>query len=73
MSLLTAFDYETAAPHPLASGDILIQALGSDKKKRRGKLIFIVPDEKSARPVTVDSPEIMNTISQIIKGEISSL
>jgi 3-dehydroquinate synthase len=72
MSLLSVFDYETAAPHPLADTEALIQALGSDKKKRGGKLVFIVTDKKSARPVTVDSPELMNTISQIIKGELSS-
>jgi len=71
MSLLAAFDYETRAPHPLAACDELIQALGSDKKKRRGKLVFIVPDDKSARPITVDTSDLMNTISQIIKGEIS--
>jgi len=73
MSLLADFDYETRVPHPLAPCDELIQALGSDKKKRRGKLVFIVPDEKSARPITVDSSDLMNTISQIIKGEISLL
>jgi 3-dehydroquinate synthase len=73
ISLLSAFDYETAAPHPLASYAELIQALGSDKKKRRGKLVFIVPDEKSARPVTADSPDFMNTVSRIIEGEISFL
>ena len=71
-SLLTALDYETRAPHPLADSDVLIKALGSDKKKRGGNLIFIVPDERTARLVTVDSPELMNTISQIIKGELSS-
>jgi len=73
MSLLTAFGYETAAPHPLAaacSGELL-QALGSDKKKRRGRLVFIVPDGKSAVPVTADTPEFMNTISKIIMGEMS--
>jgi len=71
MSLLTAFDYETAAPHPFAAGDELIRALGSDKKKRSGKLIFIVPDEKSARPVTAEAPEFLNTVYRIIKGEMS--
>ncbi len=70
MSLLKAFDYETAAS---AAGAELIQALGSDKKKRRGKLIFIVPDEKSARPITADSLEFMDTVGRIIKGEISFL
>jgi len=71
-SLLADFDYETRAPHPLANGAELLQALGSDKKKRRGKLVFIVPDEKSALPITVDAPEFMNTISKIIEGGISS-
>jgi 3-dehydroquinate synthase len=71
MSLLTAFKYEIAAPHPLAACAELIHALGSDKKKRRGKLIFIVPDDKSARSITADSPEIMNRISKIIEGGIS--
>jgi 3-dehydroquinate synthase len=73
MSLLKAFDYETASPHPLAAGAELLQALGSDKKKRRGKLVFIVPDEKSARPVTADSPEFMNTVSRVIEGAASFL
>jgi len=73
MSLLTAFDYETAAPHPFAAGAEIIRALGSDKKKRGGKIIFIVPDEKSARPVTADVPDFMNTVSRIIEGAASSL
>jgi 3-dehydroquinate synthase len=73
MSLLKAFDYETAAPHPLAEGAELIQALGSDKKKRRGKLVFIVPDEKSARSVTADAPDFMNTVSRIIEGDSAFL
>jgi 3-dehydroquinate synthetase len=73
VSLLTVFNYEIKAPHPLADGAEIIRALGSDKKKRRGKLVFIVPDEKSARPVTADSPEFMNTVSRIIEGDASFL
>jgi 3-dehydroquinate synthase len=73
MSLLKAFNYETAAPHPVADGAELIQALGSDKKRRRGKLVFIVPDEKSARPVTADSPEFMNIVGRVIEGAVSFL
>jgi 3-dehydroquinate synthase len=73
VSLLKAFDYELAAPHPLAASAELIRALGSDKKKRQGKPVFIVPDEKSARPLTADSPDFMNTISRIIEGDAPSL
>jgi len=74
MALLKAFHYETAAPHPLVSNaEGIIQALGSDKKKRRGKLVFIVPDEKSARPVTADTLDFMDTVSKIIEGTASSL
>jgi 3-dehydroquinate synthase len=72
LSLLTAFEYETRAPHSLADSAEIIQAMRGDKKKRRGKLVFIVPDEESARSVTADSPELLNMISKIIEGGISS-
>jgi len=76
MSLLAGFDYETKAPHPLiannaAGGARIIDALNSDKKKRNGKLVFIVPDEKSAVPITADSSELINMINKIIEGGIS--
>ncbi|MDR2718089.1 MAG: 3-dehydroquinate synthase [Treponema sp.] len=67
-ALLSAYGYETAAPHPLmgsASGDFM-QALGSDKKKRGGNLSLIVPGEKSAQAVNTAADSFMNTISQII-------
>ena len=71
-SILTAYNYEGGAPHPLINNvDNFIQALGSDKKKRGGKLTFIVPDEHSARPVTVDSDSLMDTVRRIINGELS--
>jgi len=67
-ALLTAYGYEIAAPHPLmGSTETFMQALGSDKKKRGGNLSFIVPDEKSARPVlTTISASFMDTIGKII-------
>jgi len=72
-SLLAAYNYEGGAPHPLINNvNDFIQTLGSDKKKRSGKLTFIVPDEHSARPVTVDSPPLMETVRRIINGELSA-
>ncbi|MCL1930383.1 MAG: 3-dehydroquinate synthase, partial [Treponema sp.] len=69
-TLLAAYGYEGGAPHPLMNdAAIFIRALGSDKKKRGGKLTFIVPDEHSARPVTVDSPSLMDTVRCIINGK----
>jgi 3-dehydroquinate synthase len=71
-TLLAAYGYEGGAPHPLIHNvNDFIQALGSDKKKRGGKLAFIVPDEHSARPVTVDTDSLMDTVRRIIKGELS--
>jgi 3-dehydroquinate synthase len=68
LALLAACRYETASPHPLAAdSDAFMRALGSDKKKRGGKLRFIVPDAQSAR--IVPATEYRDTIVRIIKGE----
>ena len=57
-ALIAACGYETAGVHPLIKNkENFLAALEHDKKKRDGKLIFIVPDEKSARPVSVDSEQ----------------
>jgi hypothetical protein len=71
-----AFGFELASPHPLAAGTEnfmleYMRALNCDKKKRNGSLVFIAPDEKSARPIHADSIELKNTISRIINGEIA--
>jgi 3-dehydroquinate synthetase len=48
-ALLTAYGYETAAPHPLLGDpEKFMKALGSDKKKRGGKSVFIIPGAASA-------------------------
>ncbi|GHV93944.1 3-dehydroquinate synthase [Spirochaetia bacterium] len=70
-ALLAAYGYETAAPHPLMGNEEnFLKALGDDKKKKSGKLSFIVPDEKSARPLTIASHAEMGTIKQLLKGEL---
>jgi 3-dehydroquinate synthase len=71
-TILTAYGYEGGAPHPLIKNvNNFLQTLGSDKKKRGGNLTFIVPDEYSARPVTVDSASLMDVVERIVNGEMS--
>jgi 3-dehydroquinate synthase len=64
--LLADCGYETRSPHPLVTNhEAFEQALGSDKKKRGGKLQIIAPDAQSARVIPAASH-----ISRIIKGEL---
>jgi 3-dehydroquinate synthase len=54
-TLLAAYGYETAAPHPLMTGtEAFMYALGNDKKKRGDNFHFIVPDSQGARSVMVN-------------------
>jgi 3-dehydroquinate synthase len=41
--LLTAYDYETKAPHPLAKSKDVLDAMQADKKQSGRQLKFIVP------------------------------
>jgi 3-dehydroquinate synthase len=43
VALLRSFDYELAAPYPLGDATLFMNALSSDKKKKAGKLSFVVP------------------------------
>ena len=53
VSLVEAFGYHTAAPHPLmGNGALFLDALRSDKKKKGGEPVFIVPAEEGARMVS---------------------
>jgi len=70
-NLIEAFGYESAAPHPLAdNADALFTAMGSDKKKRNGKITFIIPNEISACPVTLESDSELNILKNILNGTI---
>jgi 3-dehydroquinate synthase len=52
VSLIEAFGYCTAAPHPLmGDGSLFLEALHSDKKRKGGEPVFIVPAEEGARMV----------------------
>jgi len=69
-ALVTSFGYDCACPHPLmGSTDTFLKAMKSDKKKKEGKPVFIIPDEKSARPFALETENDMKTLEKIIKGE----
>jgi len=67
--LIASFGYNCACPHPLASDkDALLNAMKSDKKKKQGKLTFVVPDEKSASFLTLESDSEKKLLENILKG-----
>lgn len=71
ISILRACGYELKSPHPfLGNTETFMQALNNDKKKRGGNLVFIVPDEQSARAVTIN-PASQKAIYRIANGELS--
>jgi 3-dehydroquinate synthase len=54
-ALLNGLGYETAAPHPLGlPAETLLGAMKSDKKRKQGKLAFIVPAGTGAVIVSED-------------------
>jgi len=67
---LSGMGYCISSSHPSAGGkntaSSLLNAMKSDKKKRNGKLVFIVPDAKSACPVTIDSESDMKILENIL-------
>jgi 3-dehydroquinate synthase len=65
-ALLRSFGYQTAAPHPLVKNEgAFFQALGRDKKKAAGKMVYIVPDGRSARTAVLEGDSLLK---QIIHG-----
>jgi 3-dehydroquinate synthase len=55
LSILAAGGYETAAPYPLPlNPGIFWEALESDKKKKDGKLRFVVPAAEGARLAVIE-------------------
>ena len=60
-ALIRSYGYEVKAPHPLAPhADELLRAMTSDKKKKAGTGVFVLPSERSARlvPVSYDDPRL---------------
>jgi 3-dehydroquinate synthase len=74
---LEDFGYETRAPHPLCPGTgAFMKALGGDKKKKNGKLQFVVPARQGAELAELDGTlrDSVNSsgeelILKIINGE----
>ena len=67
--LLESSGYCLSCPHPLAgNAHAILDAMKSDKKKKGGKLTFVIPDEKSARCITIESENEIKTLENILKG-----
>jgi 3-dehydroquinate synthase len=66
---IRACGYETGAPHPLmGDGAVFMRALWGDKKKKAGKLIYIVPAAEGAVPVSEDRIP-PGLLQKIVRGE----
>ena len=74
-ALISSFGYDYSAD---ICGGVLqltddknafLNAMKNDKKKKAGKLTFIVPNDKSAQSVTVESENDIKTVEKIILGE----
>jgi len=64
-AVISSFGYDCSCPNKLASSDTFRTAMKSDKKKKQGKMTFIVPDEKSARIVDIE-PEKNYIVEKIL-------
>ena len=68
INLLCFFNYEIRSPHPLIKDfESFFSALFSDKKKRKGQLYFVVPEQKGAILVSADKID-ETVLMRIIKG-----
>jgi 3-dehydroquinate synthase len=69
--LFSSYGYEIAAPHPLMGDiDLFLKALGGDKKKKGGELVFIVPAAEGARQTKADAPPETSLLRNIVKGSL---
>ncbi len=55
---LTSFGYEIRSPYPGQDAAAFMNALTNDKKKKNGRLNFIVPDAEGARIISSDAVPI---------------
>jgi 3-dehydroquinate synthase len=69
IALLRSFGYQLDAPHPLMSSEEAFQkALAGDKKKTAGKILFVVPNARSACTVPAEDKSL---VKKIITGSYS--
>jgi 3-dehydroquinate synthase len=64
-SLIESFGFECKCFYPLLTTNFF-DAIKNDKKKKDGKLTFIVPDEKSAISVTIENEKEMEILKSIL-------
>jgi 3-dehydroquinate synthase len=68
-TLLRSLGYQISAPHPRLKNDAaFFQALGRDKKKSAGQMVYIVPDGQSARTAAIESDALLK---EIVNGACS--
>jgi len=68
IKLIESSGYECSCPHPAAGDkDAFFDAMKSDKKKKNGRLTFIVPDEQSARIAALKTEETQ-VLENILQG-----
>ncbi|GBU28563.1 3-dehydroquinate synthase [Treponema sp. R8-4-B8] len=68
IALIKSFGYECSCPHPAAADiGVFLNAMKSDKKKKNGRLTFIVPDDKSARIIALETKET-EILENILQG-----
>jgi 3-dehydroquinate synthase len=64
--IIRSYGYETKAPHPLAPrAEELLRIMASDKKKKAGKGVFVLPGETSAQlvPAAYDDPRLLSVLN----------
>jgi 3-dehydroquinate synthase len=67
--ILSSYGYGVAAPHPLMGDtDLFLKALGGDKKKKGGKLVFIVPAAQGAVQTKAEAPPEASLLRSIVTG-----
>jgi 3-dehydroquinate synthase len=72
-NIIAAFGYETRAPHPFMKNSAdFMKALGGDKKKKRGKSVFVIPAAERA-VLLPDSGIEPGLPEKIINGEYHGL
>ncbi|MCL1959551.1 MAG: 3-dehydroquinate synthase [Spirochaetes bacterium] len=64
-TVISSFGFDCSCPNRLAATDAFKTAMKSDKKKKHGKMTFIIPDENSARIVDIE-PNKINIVEKIL-------